>query len=755
MSMTLPKAVTAAAALLAATVARPAHPPASITISGGVSLGSYEAGLVYYVVEAMRLNPGAATPKMVTGASAGSVNGFMTVLQSCGAAVPDPSASLLWKAWVPLGLEKLHVKGQQAEKTAAFSRAAFQEPVDLIVRAWGEGLPESCDAVFGASVTRLVPRFVTTKGERLRLPRVEEHFVVRIQGRGAGKAPRLTNYADPRWEGEQALLPEQDGEVVFAGLMDALFASTAFPGAFPPQAVKHCVISGAQPKRCRAEDAVADLFVDGGVFDNTPVRVATRFAAAGLRLDEAGDGRWLDAPDLDVRQLPKSLVLAYVSTEARTFPGPTDQPRPAELETLLAVTAQVGGAFFSTARAKNLLYVHDDAPEVFEQLLIPERHLPAASSPLGAFFGFIERELRRFDFALGMYDARRLTEDRVGPRLAKVGQAPRFPEDAPGAAEAAAGWRRYRCLKAVLDGAPGAETACAGDELRDFRIVLQTSLERLWDRCARLKDGSDAFDGDPLCRRARLGEPVLPVPFVEALGEEWRRGEAENDAGYSMRLLAAHGFHFKDLGLARDEATKAPAALRARFLEIGDSVASTQPYGQGLVISTLVKMGADQVGYVPPTTTAWVMLGRDPEVAISKGFKVGRLLVAPVRLHAAVQFVGLNQLLSSESGSYAVGVLAGAEVLPSWWANTRLQPSLLLRGGWIFSEQDDGGFSECPNPESSAIGSCSRVSLQAGVSATLLERIRLQATANWYPPAGSGQSDQWSIAPGIGLQWGF
>src|SRR3954471_13174483 len=136
------------ALLLLASAARSAQPPASITISGGVSLGSYEAGLVYYVVEAMRLNPAAATPRIVTGASAGSVNGFMTILQSCGAEVTDPTASVLWNAWIPLGLEKLHVKGGQSEKTSAFSRSAFDAPLGLIVQAWNAGLPASCDAVF-------------------------------------------------------------------------------------------------------------------------------------------------------------------------------------------------------------------------------------------------------------------------------------------------------------------------------------------------------------------------------------------------------------------------------------------------------------------------------------------------------------------------------------------------------------------------------------------------------------------------------
>jgi len=752
--VTRPKIAVVAALVLVAGVARPAQrPPASITISGGVSLGSYEAGLVYYVVEAMRFNPAAATPRIVTGASAGSVNGFMTILQSCGAAVQDPAASLLWNAWIPLGLDKL-VAGK-AQETSAFSRDAFDAPLEAIVRAWNAGLPESCDAVFGLSVTRLVPRVVTTEGERLRLPRVEEHFVVRIQGRGSGRPPRLTNYVDPRWSGEQALLPEKDGEVVFASLVDALFASTAFPGAFPPQAVSHCVVRGGPSGvRCPVDEARSDLYVDGGVFDNTPVRLATRMAAAGLRVDAAG-ARWLDAPKLSARDLPPSLVIAYVSTEAPTFPEVADAPGAAEIHSLLGVTAQVGGAFFSTARAKNLLYVQDEAPEVFEKLVIPERHLPAASSPLGAFFGFVEGELRRFDFALGMYDARRLTEDRLGARLKRAGApGPKFPEDAP-AARDAPGWHRYRCLLAVMDGAAGAKESCAGEDLRDFRIVLQTSIERLWDACSRL-GASETYDADALCRRARLDEPVLAVPFVGPLGAAaWRRRGGENDAGYSMRLLAAHRFEFRDLGLGRDEAQNAPAALRARFLEIGKSVAATQPPGQDLVVSTLVKMAADQVAYVPPRVTLWAMYGRDPEVGISRGFQTGGYLVSPLRLHAAIQFVGSDQLLSSAGGHFVTGVLAGAEYLPASWGNTRLQPSLLLRGGWLFSSSDSGGFGTCPDPASKTVGACSRPAVQAGAAATVLERIRLQVTGNYYPPIGSGQKQQWSIGPGIGVQWGF
>jgi hypothetical protein len=161
------------------------------------------------------------------------------------------------------------------------------------------------------------------------------------------------------------------------------------------------------------------------------------------------------------------------------------------------------------------------------------------------------------------------------------------------------------------------------------------------------------------------------------------------------------------------------------------------------------------VAYVPPRFSIWAMYGRDPEIGISKGFLTGGVLVTPLRLHAAIQFVGANQLLSSESGKFGIDALLGLEYLPSAWANSRLQPSLLLRAGWLFSTNDAGGFGTCPDPGADVIGACSRPSIQAGVSAALFERIRLQVTGNWYPPVHSGEEHQWSIGPGIGVQWGL
>jgi hypothetical protein len=759
--MTRRNLAAALAALLLAPLARvqAAPLPASMTIAGGVSLGAYEAGLVYYTLEGLRANPGLTELKLATGASAGSVNGFMAVLQSCGAPTPDPRQSLFWKAWIPLGLDKLTQPGKEVP-TAAFSRAAFEEPLGLISTAWAAGLRADCDVVFGLSVTRLEPRMVSLKGERITLPRVEEHFTVRVQGRGPGKAPRLTNYVDPAWEGEQTLLVEEkNGEVPFPALVDALFASTAFPGAFPPQPIRHCVVSGGHQAwpGCPESAARSDLFVDGGVFDNTPVRLASKTAAAGIRVGE-GSGRWLDRPDMGHREVPGKMVFNYISTDVRTFPAADREATKVVPVSLLGVASRVGGSFYDSARAKNLLYVAEEDPEFFDRLVIPERHLPAASAPLGAFFGFFETGLREFDFALGMYDGRRMGEVRLAARLAKSGQAGKvqLPEKLPAATAHAASWAPYRCLSAVLEDPAAAEAACQGEALRDFRVVMQVSIDRLWDRCANLDELTGVFADDPLCRAAAEGKPPLRVPGVEPVaGDAWRRAKTENETGYTMRLLAAHQFEFKDLGLKRSEAAEAPARLRARLLEVGAQVAKTQPSGQGAVVETAVKMAADQVVYVPPSFTGWVMIGSDAEAGLSKGFRSGLFGVASVRFLAALQLTNTARLISNESGAVALAPLLGIEVMPANWASTTLQPSVILRGGFLFSSRDGWSTKSCPTPESDIIGSCSRPVLGAGVAATALERVRIQVMLNYYPAPHIEKVDWWAASPGIGLQFPF
>jgi hypothetical protein len=676
------------------------------------------------------------------------------IMQACGETVSNAQHSLFWRAWIPLGLDRL-AAAEASHPTSFFSPKAFAEPIRLIEQAWGEGFRPGCDVVFGISVTRLFPRAVSTRGDKLRLPRLEEHFLLRIQGRGPGKPPRLTNYV--AWEGDQALLPEdKDGEVALGSLLEAVTASGAFPGAFPPEPVTHCVVrTGIGDVRCPRASARKDFFVDGGVFDNAPLGLTLRVARTGLEMTPSG-ARWRARPDLSLDVVPKSLVLEYISPFIATFPETAEERQPETFQSLLGITSQMGAAFLYAARSNNLLNVANDDPAIFDRLVIPDRHLPAASSPFMAFFGFLDSELRMFDFALGMYDAHRMVVARLGARLAGGGwKLALLPEDATDVDRKGPGWRRYDCLSAVVDRVDTAPAACSGDDLADFRRVLQTSVERLWDLCFNLPDESGASDADPLCRAARTGAPPLDVPEVGHLpGGAWQHRKGENETRFNVRLLAAHGFRFRDLGLHDGQGDKAPAVIRERLVALGDTVAAAQPGAEGPPLATAVRLLADTIVYVPPRVTLWLVYGSPPEVGVSTGLVIGDAVPTMIRAHFALQLNGVERVLATDRDGLEMTVLGGVEVLPSSFASTWLQPSLLLRGGWLLVSGDSGGTRACHAPQGAAVGSCSQPAAQVGLALTALERIRLQFIGTWYPPL-RGAANHWAVGPGLGAQWAW
>src|SRR5215469_7617946 len=89
----------------------------AITLSGGVSLGTYEAGLNWALVRTFRENAVAMflrrRPRLVgvTGASAGSINALLAAALYCesdeSAAQASVDDNLLRSAWLHVGLDAL------------------------------------------------------------------------------------------------------------------------------------------------------------------------------------------------------------------------------------------------------------------------------------------------------------------------------------------------------------------------------------------------------------------------------------------------------------------------------------------------------------------------------------------------------------------------------------------------------------------------------------------------------------------------
>lgn len=92
--------------------------PVEFTISGGISLGNYEAGLNWAVVRLIKLHEhdpnllkGLPPPKMVavTGASAGNINALIAAIEWCRAddGGASPLGNAFYQSWIPVGWDGL------------------------------------------------------------------------------------------------------------------------------------------------------------------------------------------------------------------------------------------------------------------------------------------------------------------------------------------------------------------------------------------------------------------------------------------------------------------------------------------------------------------------------------------------------------------------------------------------------------------------------------------------------------------------
>ncbi|WP_223634183.1 patatin-like phospholipase family protein [Corallococcus sp. EGB] len=732
---------------------QPPDPKAvSLTVSGGVSLGTYEAGFLYYSGTSSQ-GERAVDLRLVTGASAGSLNALLAVMATCGVDASTPGQSLFWDIWVPIGFNDLFIPSSTTP-LGVFSRESLERRASHVEQAWNRGLDRSCDVVLGVSTTRLSPRALQAANGRLDLPRLEEKFAIRIQGRGRGRPPRATNYSTREGRRLELMLEtDEHGEIPFANLRELLLASMSFPIAFPPQPLRTCAAkASATPGVCLPSEARRELFIDGGVFDNTPLRLAVGLARDGLR--ETADGKlaWRPVPQPDVRTTPAGIAFAFIDPDATEYPISPSPRAVAKPPSLPGTLAELLAAFVDTARSKELAMLLEEEPEIAQRLTLPRRHFPAAGAPLFAFLGFFEKSFRVFDFYLGMYDARRMMDDAFREGRTQAEQPHAAKMDGLG------GWQPFACMSAVYDSSPDAEQACQGEALADFRALLQMSLDQLYDTCS--KSAGTAPPGtwrNTHCDRAIAGQPPPHVPGLQPNEwPDWKQRKDESELSYSMRLLGAYGFGFEDLGVPKGRGDLAVLRIRHALGKAASRLAAVQPASDRPTVRFASKLAVDSISYEPQHLVLHVTMGPTAsEVGLSVGLSE-MPLSSGLRLAGAVGFRGLEDVLSSGSSSdpFGVELTGGVEFQPRSGQTFLSQSRLALRAGWLFSANDHYGTDSCEAGGASHVTACSRPVVQGLVGITFLEFLRAQLVGEWYPGIGSRKT-LWSVAPGIGLELGL
>ncbi len=387
-----------------------------LTISGGVSLGSYEAGVNWGLLEVFKLtardslrrvwNLPRYNLRVVTGASAGNINGFLAAVDWCRTTAPTaPERSLLWKVWVRTGIDQLFPleRYDQDDTTKAlFSRRYFDRVLFDSVRAAMDDVPAStspheCTVPVGATITRVAPESVAiAPGLYARTQRYAA--VVLLSNRGRTLEFRAPS--DEAWRngafGALLRLPDCHGVIDHGDVFSLIEASSAFPGAFAPVWLKSAPEAGSMCSRLPHDSA---LFSDGGIFDNNPIDLAAGIYDETIwknpRTPDANSLLLFIDPDRlsgrlgQAKRKPERLAPATggIAALLDLFAGAVPAARQYELQAFGRLLAR--------------------APAVFarENIKTTERRFLVVGEQLGSFAAFLGKPFREYDFYLGIYDA--------------------------------------------------------------------------------------------------------------------------------------------------------------------------------------------------------------------------------------------------------------------------------------------------------------------------------------------------------------
>lgn len=383
----------------------PKFPNESLAVAGGVSLGSYQAGFLYYYSEFYKTHRRDLVA--VSGASAGSINATVAAFEFCRLPQPDPKASTFWNVWMPVGIDELLPDGHTHSPVNILSREPLERAAERLhaLLQSGEGWrKEPCRVPIGIVATRVAP---DPRPNGLVSTAVTERFALVVDTNVPGRLAHWPGFGHPYQSGARrpnnsehdpaqrpVLHPGSNnsplGRPSFGELRDLLFASSAFPLAFAPQALtSHRYVEGS---------VTTQLYIDGGVFDNIPVKLANEIA-----LQEPGRRTVVDSD--------------FVSWRPSRPPQQSFDALSDAFGTFLA-------GFISAARTRDL------PPELDpkQNYKMPERRAMLTSDFLFAFSGFLDARFRQLDFYFGMLDARSFLSREYPAEVQAVDESFQSPE---------------------------------------------------------------------------------------------------------------------------------------------------------------------------------------------------------------------------------------------------------------------------------------------------------------------------------------
>jgi len=351
----------------------------SMVISGGVSLGAYEAGYNWAIIKMLseiKYNSDLAEPnlKSVAGASAGSINALLSAMYWC----QDESISLhnsiddnlFYETWVNLGIEDLLIDGKDSQnKSSLFSRRGLEQKGKKIIEHLNRPIyKKNCEVPLGVAVTKVTPIVENIHGIKIK----NQNFSVPLKFKEQNGKGIVVNNILPPSNDFYISIPNIKNDK--QKLIKLLFASGAFPGAFQQVKMEY------KYKKKR----YSSYFIDGGLYDNVPLDLAISLDANASTFFFIDPSNMRKESMSDGKEEAEMIPLGFIKTN------------------LLPL--------FSSFDIMQTMKLYDAINRNFrgdsdKKLVLSSRYHPLSGKYLGHFGAFLDQNFRIYDYYVGVYDA--------------------------------------------------------------------------------------------------------------------------------------------------------------------------------------------------------------------------------------------------------------------------------------------------------------------------------------------------------------
>lgn len=672
----------------------------SQTTSGGVSLGAYQAGYLYYLSTQLKKEKSVAFESDVfTGASAGGINSLISIMESCSDEVSAPMESTHWQFWEGIGLNSIYKK-DEVKAYSIFNRPNTLQALKALREKWFAGMRKGCTTYLGLSITRLREELIHLN-DNLTLGKLKENIAFKIVGMGHGIAPKIENF--PIRKNGNIGLPfsKIDSEKNYNLLESALYASSAFPLAFRPVEVEYCLLKNHQ-KWCDAGNTQKKLFVDGGIFDNTPLNFANKILQKLGRDKEYGH------------------VVMDSGSHIFTFEQKNNHESLKDVD-MTELTYSLFSRFINASQNYELIEFVNNNPEKLKKVFATRNEFSLISTPLFHFFGFFETAFRKFDFYLGMNDARILIEKTMGRKDFVFATLP--SEDK----------RKMLCLKD--------RNYCGDVNDKNFLKLFQVSLYKLYSFCDPLikkENNVKVFSSE--CELALNGKDV-PIVYGEKL-ENWRIGHNEPGLNYSIRLLTGVKFHFKEIANDTD-ARVVLKDIKTKIHEMLQNIIGKQKDDFVFKNDSFGKNVVDLIDYTAKKNYFFINFGKSLEV----GYKMNPfdyIFLENFNLSTSLMYQSTFPSLTSDKVDQSLIPMIGLAYQIPYISSISSQFSLGMKYGYQYSTGDDAGKEPCKS-EAQSVTSCSTGVKQFFASMMFFDRLGITYAYQFYknPILGSHIQDKY------------